>query len=139
MKTRKLLALVLAIAMIATIFVVPTAATVEPGEACRILGLLQGSGDGVTAEYLALATTRAQGLLITLRARGLEADALAFAGTDNFDDVTDVNVAFWGPVLAYAKANDELGWIGDGDGNFRPASILSGAEAAKVMLSVREY
>ena len=39
MKTRKLLALVLAIAMIATIFVVPTAATVEPGAACEILGL----------------------------------------------------------------------------------------------------
>ena len=41
MKTRKLLALVLAIAMIATIFVVPSAA-VAPGAACEILGLLQG-------------------------------------------------------------------------------------------------
>jgi len=138
MKTRKLLALVLAIAMIATVFVVPSAA-VAPGAACEILGLLEGDGEGVTAEYLAKGTTRAQGLLITLRARGLEDEAKAFTGTDNFADAADVNIDFWGPILAYAYANPDLGWIGDGDGNFRPADLMTGAELAKVMLSVLGY
>lgn len=139
MKTRKLLALVLALAMIATVFVVPSAADVAPGAACEILGLLEGDGEGVTAEYLAKGTTRAQGLLITLRARGLEDEAKAFTGTDNFADAADVNIAFWGPILAYAYANPDLGWIGDGDGNFRPADEMTGAELAKVMLAVLGY
>jgi hypothetical protein len=139
MKTRKLLALVLALAMIATVFVVPSAADVAPGAACEILGLLEGDGEGVTAEYLAKGTTRAQGLLITLRARGLEDEAKAFTGTDNFADAADVNIAFWGPILAYAYANPDLGWIGDGDGNFRPADLMTGAELAKVMLAVLGY
>jgi len=138
MKTRKLLALVLAIAMIATIFVVPSAA-VAPGAACEILGLLEGDGEGVTAEYLAKGTTRAQGLLITLRARGLEAEAKAFTGTDTFTDAAEVNAEFWGPILAYAYANPELGWVGDGDGTFRPADVMSGAELAKVMLALLGY
>jgi hypothetical protein len=137
MKTRKLLALVLAIAMIATIFVVPSAA-VAPGAACEILGLLQGEGEGVTAEYLAKGTTRAQGLLITLRARGLEDEALAFTGTDTFTDAGDVP-EFWAPILAYAYANPALGWVGDGDGTFRPADIMTGAELAKVMLALLGY
>jgi len=137
MKTRKLLALVLAIAMIATIFVVPSAA-VAPGAACEILGLLKGEGEGVTAEYLAKGTTRAQGLLITLRARGLEDEALAFTGTDTFTDAGDVP-AFWAPILAYAYANPALGWVGDGDGTFRPADIMTGAELAKVMLALLGY
>lgn len=137
MKTRKLLALVLAIAMIATIFVVPSAA-VAPGAACEILGLLKGDGEGVTAEYLAKGTTRAQGLLITLRARGLEDEALAFTGTETFTDAGDVP-AFWAPILAYAYANPALGWVGDGDGTFRPADIMTGAELAKVMLALLGY
>jgi len=137
MKTRKLLALVLAIAMIATVFVVPSAA-VAPGAACEILGLLQGEGEGVTAEYLAKGTTRAQGLLITLRARGLEDEALAFTGTETFTDAGDV-AAFWAPILAYAYANPTLGWVGDGDGTFRPADIMTGAELAKVMLALLGY
>jgi len=138
MKTRKLLALVLAIAMIATIFVVPSAA-VAPGAACEILGLLEGDGEGVTAEYLAKGTTRAQGLLITLRAKGLEAEAKAFTGTGTFTDAADVNADFWGPILAYAYANPNLGWVGDGDGTFRPADVMTGAELAKVMLALLGY
>ncbi len=137
MKTRKLLALVLAIAMIATVFVVPSAA-VAPGAACEILGLLEGDGEGVTAEYLAKGTMRVQGLLITLRARGLEGEALAFTGTDTFSDAGDV-AEFWAPILAYAYANPDLGWIGDGDGTFRPADIMTGAELAKVMLALLGY
>jgi len=137
MKTRKLLALVLAIAMMATIFVIPSAA-VSNGAACEILGLLKGEGEGVTAEYLAKGTTRAQGLLITLRARGLEDEALAFTGTDTFKDAATA-APFWAPVLAYAYANPGLGWIGDGDGNFRPTDIMTGAELAKVMLAVLGY
>ncbi|MGI6504799.1 MAG: hypothetical protein ACOX2V_00200 [Clostridia bacterium] len=137
MKTRKLLALVLAIAMIATVFVVPSAA-VAPGAACEILGLLEGDGEGVTAEYLAKGTMRVQGLLITLRARGLEDEALAFTGTDTFSDAGDV-AEFWAPILAYAYANPDLGWIGDGDGTFRPADIMTGAELAKVMLALLGY
>jgi len=138
MKTRKLLALVLAIAMIATVFVVPSAA-VAPGAACEILGLLEGDGEGVTAEYLAKGTTRAQGLLITLRAKGLEAEAKAFTGTGTFTDAADVNADFWGPILAYAYANPNLGWVGDGDGTFRPADVMTGAELAKVMLALLGY
>ena len=138
MKTRKLLALVLAIAMMASIFVIPSAA-VEAGAACEILGLLEGDGEGVTAEYLAKGTTRAQGLLISLRAMGLEGTAKAFTGTDTFSDAADVNVEFWGPILAYAKANPSCGWVGYGDGTFHPAAIMTGAELAKVMLAILGY
>ncbi len=137
MKTRKLLALVLALAMLLSIFVIPTAADVTPAAAAEILGLLKGdSDDGVTAEYLAKRTTRAQGLMITLRARGLEEEAGDFEGEDNFDDAGD---NFWTPYLAYAFANPELGWIGYGDGTFRPQQDLTGLELVKVMLAVLGY
>lgn len=138
MKTRKLLAIVLALAMMASIFVIPSAA-VEAGAACEILGLLQGDGEGVTAEYLAKATIRAQGLLISLRTMGLEGTATVFTGTDTFSDAADVNAEFWGPILAYAKANPSCGWVGYGDGTFHPSAIMTGAELAKVMLAVLGY
>ena len=77
MKTRKLLAVVLAVAMLASFISVPVFAEGE-GAICEDLGILVGTGDGVTEDYLASTATRAQAALIHPRLFGLEADALAF-------------------------------------------------------------
>ncbi|HPJ21134.1 MAG TPA: hypothetical protein PLH18_02130, partial [Clostridia bacterium] len=66
MKTRKLLAVVLAVAMLASFISVPVFAEGE-GAICEDLGILVGTGDGVTEEYLASTATRAQAALIHLR------------------------------------------------------------------------
>ena len=139
MKTRKLLAVVLAVAMLASFFSVPVFAEGE-GAILEDLGLLIGPDeDGVTAEYLASIATRAQAaLVVTLRMFGLEAAALAFEGTETFPDAAEAT-EFWQPILEYLKANPGLGWQGDDLGNFNPTDPITGQEFTKVLLVALGY
>ncbi|MDB5054242.1 MAG: blue (type 1) copper domain protein [Bacilli bacterium] len=97
------------------------------------LGILVGDGNGLTAEYLNKPTTRIQAAIMFLRLKGLEAEAMAFQGTENFKDA---NLVWAGgqPILAYLKANPVLGWVGAGDGNFDPLSSISAQQYYKVLL-----
>lgn len=138
MKTRKILALVLIIVMLITVVVIPSA-VYDALRACATLGILRGESKDITDEYLSSNTTRAQGFLIVLRLKGLETTAKQFNGTNNFNDVADLNMDFWRPILAYTYAHPELGCIGDGNGNFRPSDTITGNELAKLMLEALGY
>lgn len=102
------------------------------------LGLLIGDGDGLTAEYLAKSTTRLQAAVMFLRLKGLQDEALAFKGTDNFADAGLVgknNQA----ILAYLNAKQELGWAGVGGGKFDPSSTVTAQQFYKVILEALGY
>ena len=144
MNNKKILALILAFAMmfssITTVFADTTATIGADAEALKTIGVLKGDSSvtGVTPEYLAKATTRMQAAIMYLRLNGLEEEALAFTGTANF---TDVDTMAWGQgkaVMAYLKANPQLGWIGDA-GKFNPNATATAAEYYKVMLEALGY
>ncbi|QGQ94425.1 hypothetical protein EHS13_05650 [Paenibacillus psychroresistens] len=102
------------------------------------LGILIGDGNGLTDEYLNKETTRIQAAIMFLRLKGLEADAAAFKGTANFSDAKLV----WAEgqnILAYLKANPQLGWQGSGNGAFDPLSGITAQQYYKVMLEALGY
>jgi predicted lipoprotein with Yx(FWY)xxD motif len=102
------------------------------------LGILVGEGEGVTDAYLNKPTTRIQSVILFLRLKGLEAEALAFNGTANFDDAKLV----WAKgqtILAYLKANRQLGWLGLGDNTFDPLSTITAQQYYKVLLEALGY
>jgi hypothetical protein len=137
MKTRKLLAVVLAVAMLASFISIPVFAEGE-GAILEDLGILTGTDeDGVSPAYLASTATRAQAALIHLRLFGLEADALAFEGTETFLDAATAT-EYWQPILEYLKANPELGWQGY-EGNFMPTAAINGQQFTKVLLVALGY
>ncbi|MGE5677585.1 MAG: esterase, partial [Pseudomonadota bacterium] len=91
MNNKKILALVLAFAMIfstiSTVFADTTATIGADAKALETLGVLKGdTSAGVTSDYLAKTTTRMQAAIMYLRLKGLEDEALAFTGTANFAD-----------------------------------------------------
>lgn len=134
---KKLLAVVVAICVLAT-FTVPafadTADTKTDAQLCTDLGVLKGAGSGVTDAYLATTPNRLQGAIMFLRLLGLEEDALAFTGTDNFADVPATYAADSKAILAYLKAHPELGFEGVGGGNFAPAELMTAKQYYKIVL-----
>ena len=134
MKTRKLLAIMLAIAVLASFISVPVFADGHEGEVLETLGILIGPDeDGVTDDYLATIATRAQAALIDLRLEGNEAAALAFVGTETFTDAADAT-EFWQPILEFLKATPASGWNGYTDGSFKPNAPITGMEFTKILL-----
>ncbi len=108
-------------------------------EICKDLGVLKGGSNGVDSQYLATATQRIQAAIIYLRMLGLEDEARAFEGTDNFNDASLVaNVPGATNILAYLKANPDLGWVGDGK-IFSPIEQVSAQHLYKVMLTILGY
>jgi predicted lipoprotein with Yx(FWY)xxD motif/plastocyanin len=102
------------------------------------LGILVGDGAGLSEEYLNKDTTRIQAAIMFLRLKGLEADASAFEGKANFSDAKLV----WSggqTILAYLKANPQLGWQGMGNGAFDPLSGITAQQYYKVMLEALGY
>ncbi|KRE98906.1 hypothetical protein ASG89_28495 [Paenibacillus sp. Soil766] len=102
------------------------------------LGILQGDGSGLTSEYLGKSTTRFQAAIMYLRLKGLEADALAYRGTDNFKDAGLVYKEGQA-VLGYLKAHPELGWQGTGGDLFDPAAGITAGAYYKVLLETLGY
>jgi len=137
---KKLLAVIVAICVLAT-FTVPAFAaetTKTDAEICADLSILKGSGDGVTAEYLATGTTRIQAAILYLRLLGLEDEAKAETSTDNFEDAADMSWAEGKAILAYLKKNPSLGWQGDTI-NFGAANPATAQMLYKVMLTALGY
>lgn len=140
---KKTLALVLAFTMIfssvITVFADETAAAISAdAQTCADLGILVGDGNGVTADYLAQTPLRIQAAIMFLRLKGLEAEAKAFTGTDNFADADQVAWAEGRAILAYLKAHPELGWQGN-EGKFDPNSPVTAQQYYKVMLEALGY
>jgi predicted lipoprotein with Yx(FWY)xxD motif/plastocyanin len=102
------------------------------------LGVLQGDGSGVSAGYLAKATTRLQSAILFLRLKGLETTATAFKPADNFSDAAQVNDSNKA-ILGYLKANPQLGWTGTGNGKFDPTAQITAQQYYKVLLESLGY
>ncbi|MEA4847613.1 MAG: hypothetical protein VB106_10315, partial [Clostridiaceae bacterium] len=136
---KKTLALVLALAMVFSTITVAFAEDTlgEDAQICADLGMLKGESGTVDAAYVATAPTRLQAAVMFLRLKGLEAEALAFTGEDNF---ADGNIA-WAEganLIAYLKANPQLGWVGDGT-NFNPTAAITAQQYYKVLLESLGY
>jgi len=131
--------LVLALAMVfSTITVAFAEGTLgEDAQVCADLGMLQGETGTVDAAYVATAPTRLQAAVMFLRLKGLEAEALAFTGEDNFAD-GEIAWAQGANLIAYLKANPQLGWIGDGT-NFNPTGAMTAQAYYKVLLEALGY
>lgn len=157
---KKLLALVLSLAMMVTTFTLPAfaaddatednteatetaeAAVEEPtnAEICFALEVLKGEGHGLTEEYLAKEAPRWNIALMTVRLRGLEDEAMAYDGEDTFADADKMTWVAGRPFLGYLKANPELGWLGRGtDDLFDPEGMMTVQEYYKAMLQVLGY
>jgi len=136
---KKTLALVLALAMVFSTITVAFAEDTlgEDAQVCADLGMLQGEGGTVDAAYAATAPTRLQAAVMFLRLKGLEAEALAFTGEDNFAD-GEIAWAEGANLIAYLKANPQLGWIGDGT-SFNPTGVMTAQAYYKVMLEALGY
>lgn len=144
MNNKRVLSLILAFAMvlstIPTVFAGTMAAIGSDAKIISAIGVLQGdNADGVTAEYLAKETTRIQAAIMYLRLQGLEKEALAYKGTANFKDANTMAWAGGKAVMAYLKANPELGWIGSEDGKFGPTDKITAKQYYKVMLESLGY
>jgi len=140
---KKILALLLAFAMMfssVTVAFADEPATIgAEAKALEIMGVLQGDTGTVTPEYLAKETTRMQAAIMYLRLKGLEDEAKAFTGTANF---ADAGTMVWGEgkaMMAYLKANPQLGWIGTDTGKFNPFETITAQQFYKVMLEALGY
>jgi predicted lipoprotein with Yx(FWY)xxD motif len=100
--------------------------------------LLQGDGNGLTAEYLGRTALRYQAAILSLRLQGLEKDAVAYTGSEQFTDGTLV-YSSTRAVLGYLKAHPNLGWQGDGDGKFDPMTPVTAQQVYKIMLEALGY
>lgn len=143
MKNKKILSLILAFAMMLS--TVPTvfagaAAIGSDAKTISSLGVLSGdSAEGVTEAYLAKETTRIQAAIMYLRLQGKEEKALAYTGTANFKDAGTIAWAGGRAVMAYLKANPQLGWIGSENGYFNPNDKITVMQYYKVMLEALGY
>ncbi|MBN1624869.1 MAG: hypothetical protein JW903_10905, partial [Clostridia bacterium] len=130
---KKILSVVLAVALLSAFLVVPVSAISLDAEICEDLNVLRGDGSGVTEEYLSKLTNRSQGAKILLRLMGLEDEADSYTGTATFIDAADAT-AYWQPMLAYLKANPDVGFQGYPDGTFAPNKVMTAQEIYKVLL-----
>lgn len=136
---KKTLAIILALALVFSSFTVAFAEETLPAAAqsAKTLGMIVGGGDGVTLDYLKTTPDRTQAAAMFLRLKGLYDTAMAFTGTDNF---ADANQSTWAkPMMAYLKANPQLGFEGVGSNNFNPTGKMDAKSYYKVMLTALGY
>lgn len=138
---KKVLALVLAFAMVFSTITVAFADTEVSAEAKALatLGMLEGDGNGVTVEYTAKELTRLGAAAALLKLKGLYDEAIAFQGEDNFADVKDYAWVEGRNLMAYLKANPGLGFGGDEKGNFNPGAMINEQSYYKVLLETLGY
>jgi hypothetical protein len=134
---KKYLAVIVTVCILAT-FTVPAFAAKTEAEICTDLGVLKGSGSGVTADYLKTEPDRLQGAIMFLRLKGLEDTAKAWTGTDNFADVNELNGTNKA-IAGYLKANPSLGFAGVGDNKFAPLEKMTAKQYYKIMLVALGY
>lgn len=141
---RKFLALLMVVSM-TVVCIIPASAEVttqagisESAKICADIGMLVGAGSGVTIEYTATKPTRLQVGILLLRLKGLEAEAVAFSGTNNFSDADKVKAGDK-KVMAYLKANPAMGFSGYTDGAFGPNDPTTAQQYYKVLLTILGY
>ncbi|HCJ58161.1 MAG TPA: hypothetical protein DHV55_12990 [Clostridiaceae bacterium] len=140
--SKKIIALVLAFAMMFSTITVAFAeeAISSEAKALATVGMLEGDGNGVTPEYTAKVMDRFTAAISLLKLKGLYADALAFKGEANFADAQDLKWEEGKNVLSYLKANPGLGFAGDPTtGKFMPFVNIDEKSYVKVLLETLGY
>lgn len=140
--SKKIIALVLAVAMVFSTMTVAFADQAVSAEvqALAAVGMLEGDGNGVTVEYTQKEMDRFTAAISLLKLKGLYEDALAFEGEANFADIEEVKWAEGKNVLAYIKANPEIGFAGDPTtGKFNPYAKIDEQSYIKVLLETLGY
>lgn len=101
------------------------------------LSVIFGEGDGVDGTKT---MTRYRSIAMMLRLKGLEEDMQAFdyEGKENFADAAGKS-GYVQKLMAYIKANPELGVVGYPDGTFKPLESISAQEHTRIMLEVLGY
>lgn len=137
---KKILALVLAFAMMFSTITVAFAEGEVSAEAKALaaIGMLEGDGSGVTVEYTAKELNKLTAAIMILKLKGLYADAVKYEGTNNFVDVEKVAWAEGKNILAYVKDNP-VGFGGNEKGEFGPYDTLSEQMYYKVLLENLGY
>ena len=101
------------------------------------MGMLIGEGNGITEDYIKTVPTRVQAAIMVLRLNGVDAEAAAYAGTDNF---ADSSLEAWAmPYLAYLKTHKEFGLEGTGNNMFEPTAKIDEQSYAKILLTALGY
>lgn len=138
---KKLIAIVLVISVLATLSVPAFASGNANADAQYLekINLIKGDGNGVNADYLAKGTTRIQVAVIILKMHGLDAEALKFSSKENFADANSLAWKDGRNILAYLKANPQLGWTGVGGGKFDPNGPATAQMVYKLMLEALGY
>jgi hypothetical protein len=145
---KKFLAVMLTIALMASVMLVPVFAEQEAvttseaielsdGQILETLGLLRGDGNGVTDEYLVKSTSRVQLGILNARWRGFEDEALAYDGWDEYDnfvDYDDGTIEEQWNLLAYYYADEDRGFNGFEDDTFKPLANITNKQLIKVLL-----
>lgn len=107
---------------------------------CEAIGMLKGSGNGLTEEYLETATQRYQVAIMILRLKGLEEEAKNYTGGSQFEDLKDGGMWQEGlNMMSYMKDHPELGFSGYPDGTMRPYVEANGHVYYKVLLEILGY
>ena len=136
---KKLIAIVLAICVLATLSIPAFANAQTDAQYLEKLNVIKGDGNGVNADYLAKGTTRIQAAVIFLKLCGLEAEALKFSSKVNFADAGSLAWKEGRNILAYLKANPQLGWTGVGKGRFDPNGPATAQMIYKILLEALGY
>ncbi|MEN6316437.1 MAG: Ig-like domain-containing protein [Clostridiaceae bacterium] len=137
---KRITALVLAFLMLIAI-PFADAATETPtsdAEIAKGLGVIVGDGRADFNDYLKDDSTRMQAVILSLRLSGVEGEARAYKGSENFKDADSLTWAEGKNILGYVKAKPNLGWVGDGY-NFKPLDKITVQQFYKVLLENLGY
>jgi len=138
---KKLTAVVLAICILVTfsIFAYADGSTRTDAQYLEKLNVIKGDGNGVDDDYLAKGTTRIEAAVVLLRLCGLEDEALNYSSEENFADAALLEWKEGRNILAYLKANPQLGWTGVGEDRFNPNGPVTAQMIYKVILETLGY
>ncbi|WP_405153492.1 carboxylesterase/lipase family protein [Paenibacillus sp. FSL K6-0108] len=100
--------------------------------------LIRGNGQGVNEAYLNKKATRIQAAVLYLRLSGLEQEALAYNGTDTYEDAAQAGKLLQ-PVVGYLKLHPYLSGIAAGSERFEPNAPLTTEGYAEMLLKVLGY
>lgn len=106
----------------------------KAAEVCFDLGLIVGSGDGLTPEYLASPPKRYGGAKLIVGLRGYLDTALTYEFEENFNDYMDLSWTGGQNIMGYLKAHPEIGYNGKPGNLFDPNANMSVKEYYKLML-----
>jgi hypothetical protein len=136
---KKTFAIVLTVAMLVTLFMVPVAAEeMTAAEKLEAMEILVGAGSGVDADYLAMPATKITAAILLLKLKGMIADAEAWNGTGNFDDVDMAKSLYAKTIMGYLFETPGAGFVGY-NGMLDPNVTITAQMYYKVLLTALGY